>query len=76
MGTPLPLLILGSCHNRHAGLCCDPAGIGPNKIFNSHAAAQSHGYVRAAMANNAVKGPARAITDWTDRKMPVLDYSI
>ncbi|EIE26254.1 hypothetical protein COCSUDRAFT_32119 [Coccomyxa subellipsoidea C-169] len=37
---------------------------------------ESHGYLRAPMANNAVSGPARAIADWAERKTPVLDYSI
>lgn len=50
--------------------------VGLTKLIRSPPAVQSHGYVRAVMANNAVKGPARAIADWTDRKMPVLDYSI
>jgi hypothetical protein len=37
---------------------------------------QSHGYLKPSLANNAVNGPARAIADWAERKVPVLDYSI
>ena len=38
--------------------------------------AQSHGYLKPSLANNAVNGPTRAIADWAERKVPVLDYSI
>ena len=37
---------------------------------------QKHNYVRAQLANNAVNGPSRAIADWTEKRVPVLDYSI
>jgi hypothetical protein len=37
---------------------------------------QAHGYIRSQLANNAVNGPARAIADWAEKRVPALDYSI